>query len=67
MTAQEFEALDLNSQANLVWEGEFIGTRVVDDVYIQRYKLTDFEVDVYYDPMNNKIIRIYRNSKRQAD
>ena len=42
----------------MVWEGEFVGTRVVDDVYIQRYKLTSFEVDVHYDPMENKIIRI---------
>ena len=58
MTVNEFEALNINAQANAVWEGEFVGSRVVDDVFIQRYKLTGLDVDVYYDPMNNKIIRI---------
>ena len=57
-THKEFEALDITAQADLVWKGEFLGSRVVDDVYLQRYKLTSFEVEVYYDPMNNKIFRI---------
>ena len=50
--------LHITAQTNLVWEGEFVGSRVVDDMFIQRYKLSSFDVDVYYDPMHNKIIRI---------
>ncbi len=64
MTIKEFEALDINAQANLVWDGEFVGSRVVDDVFIQRYKLASFEVDVYYDPMENKIDRIETENTR---
>jgi hypothetical protein len=58
MTVKELEALDINAQASLVWDGEFVGSRVVDDVFIQRYRLTSFDVDVYYDPMDNKIVKI---------
>ena len=65
MTINEFKALDINAQANLVWKGEFVGSRVVDDVYIQRYKLTCFDVDVYYDPLENKIIRVETVHTRQ--
>lgn len=58
MTVEEFEALDINAQGNLVWEGELIDGHIIDDVFIQRYKLTSFDVDVRYDPMDNKIVRI---------
>ena len=66
MNIKEFEALGINAQAELVWQGEFVGTRVVDDVYIQRYKLTSFEVDLYYEPFKNHIEKL-EIVKRQAD
>jgi hypothetical protein len=58
MTIKEFEALDINAKANAVWEGKFISSHVVDDVFVQLYKLKEFYVEVYYDPMKNEIVSL---------
>jgi hypothetical protein len=59
MTLKEFQALDETTQANAVWDGTFVSSRVVDDVFMQRYDLGGFSVEVYYDPMANKVFKLH--------
>jgi len=58
MTLIEFASLDINAQANTVWNGAYVSTRVVDDHYVELYDLDSFFVEVIYDPFTNRIIDI---------
>ncbi len=58
MTLKEFEALEEVVKANAVWDGKFVSSYVVDDVFVQRYGLDGFDVEVYYDPLKNEILRV---------
>jgi hypothetical protein len=66
MTIKEFESLEINAQANAVWDGQFVSSRVVDDVFVQLYNLEGLYVEVHYDPMQNKVVAI-KPMKHQAD
>jgi hypothetical protein len=55
MTIKEFEALDITAQANAVWDGKFINSHIVDDVFVQLYQLDGFQVKVFYNPTKNQI------------
>ncbi|MES2378138.1 MAG: hypothetical protein V4553_16230 [Bacteroidota bacterium] len=47
MILEAFEALDINAQANAVWDGKFVSSHLIDDVFVQLYRLDDFYVKVY--------------------
>jgi hypothetical protein len=58
MTLSEFNRLDETAKANAVWDGKFVSSKVVDDVFIQLYELNGLKVEVYYDPIRNQIIQM---------
>jgi hypothetical protein len=58
MTLYEFISLDINEQAEAVWEGKFLGIREDSMHKIFLYKLYDFFCEVYYSKKENKIVRL---------
>lgn len=56
MTLQEFNALSLNSQAEVVWsEGEHVTNRWDEGCYLILYLLPRFYVAAYYDDERDEI------------
>lgn len=59
MNINEFDLLDINKKANILFsEGEYCGVRAYYNYKINLYSLSDFFVEVYYSPDNNEIEKI---------
>lgn len=55
MTLYEFHALNETEKADAVWHGTFLADREDAGLRIQLYSLGSFYVEVFYDPLMNKI------------
>ena len=55
MTLYQFNALDERTQAEMVWNGAFVGKRNDETHDILLYQVDSFYVEVYYHRANNLI------------
>ena len=59
MTLYEFIALDKNSKANTLWQqGKYLAMRDEGGFRFALYELEDFFVQVTYDRVANKIVKL---------
>ena len=58
VTKSEFNAFDENAKAEVTWCGTFLTDRRVGNLKVQLYSLENFYVEVFYDPIGNRIIKI---------
>lgn len=58
MTLFEFIELEINQQAEYVWEGKFIDNRYEGDFEILVYNLGEFYAEVFYNIDLNEITHI---------
>ncbi len=58
MTLKEFRALNINEQANAVWNGTFLATVAEPKYNVHLYNVSDFYVKVYYSNKLNEIVKI---------
>ncbi|HTE01448.1 MAG TPA: hypothetical protein VK668_19310 [Mucilaginibacter sp.] len=63
ITLYEFNGLSENDKGEEVFNSSFLGNREEGGIKVQLYSLEDFYVEVYYDPVNNRILR-FRAFKR---
>ncbi|MDB5141071.1 MAG: hypothetical protein JWR12_2987 [Mucilaginibacter sp.] len=57
LTLYDFNSLNANEKADAVWTGIFLTDREDNGLKVQLYSLNDFFVEVFYDPVANKILR----------
>ena len=55
LSLYDFNALNDNEKAEAVWHGTFLADRQDGELTIQLYSLTNFYVEVFYDPKANRI------------
>jgi hypothetical protein len=53
-----FIGLDINAQAEYVWQGEFLATRTEGECRINLYNLGEFYAEVFYNHVSNEIVNI---------
>jgi hypothetical protein len=53
-----FVAMSETEQANIVWEGTYLGNRLEGQHMVQLYSVSTFFVEVFYDISNNRISRL---------
>lgn len=58
MTLLHFISLDMNEEAECIWQGTFLAMRSDAEHHILLYRLEDFYAEVFYDMRQNKIARI---------
>ena len=58
MSLYEFVILKKDEQANAVWNGTFIADRIFRRSHVHLYVIEDFFVEVSYNALKNKIVRI---------
>jgi hypothetical protein len=58
ITRFDFERMSLAEQGEAVWKGTYIGERRENGVWIQCYSLESFYVEVFYDDIDNHIIKM---------
>jgi hypothetical protein len=58
MTLLYFIGLDLNEQAECIWQGTCLAMRSEPGHKILLYRLHDFYAEVFYDEQQNEIVRI---------
>jgi len=58
MTLFEFIGLDINQQAEYVWQGKHVDTRHEGDFEILLYNVGDFYAEVFYDNNIREITHI---------
>jgi hypothetical protein len=58
MTLYQFSALAINEQANAVWDGTLLDSRVEAIYHVHLYAVGDFYVEVYYSNKLNEIVKI---------
>lgn len=58
MTLEEFDSLDMNARAELLWEHSPLDERREDGHVILLYSLNRFYAEVWYDWGDNRIINI---------
>jgi len=58
ITLYQFLALDLNEQAEVLWKGAYLGNRMEGKVTVQLYSVSNFYAELYYDRVENSIIKI---------
>ena len=60
LTFYDFEALDENGKAGAVFtDGVFIDDRFEDGLTVQLYRLNNFYVEVFYDAVENRIVKYH--------
>lgn len=57
LTLYDFNGLTANEKANAVWQGTFLADREENGLTVQLYSVSSFYVEVFYDPLANKILR----------
>jgi len=58
MTLLRFIDLNMNEQAECIWQGIFLAMRSDAEHHILLYRLDDFYAEVFYDIQQNKIARV---------
>lgn len=58
MTLFNFLGLDMDQQAAIVWQGEYLADRCEGDNRMLLYRVHDFYAEVTYDSVANKITYI---------
>jgi len=58
MTLLYFIGLDLNEQAECIWQGTFLAMRSDAHHKILLYRIGDFYAEVFYDNKENKVTQI---------
>ena len=58
ITHYDFLAMSETEQYEAVWKGTFLGDRKDGNLWVQCYSLESFYIEVYYDAVNNKLLRI---------
>lgn len=53
----DFNLMDDDGKAALVWTGSFLGDREENGLRVQLYSIDNFYVEVFYDGTANKILR----------
>ena len=53
-----FLGLDINQQAEYVWQGIYLTSRTDNDLQVLLYNLGEFYAEVFFDPRNTKITYI---------
>ncbi|PAW92276.1 hypothetical protein CKK33_01720 [Mucilaginibacter sp. MD40] len=64
LTLYDFNVLPEDEKADAVWSGTFLADREENDLKVQLYSVSCFYVEVYYDPVANKILRFRAFSSR---
>ncbi len=57
ITVLDFNQMLLEEQASVALTGTFLGDRKEGSVVVQLQRLDNFYVEVFYDPMQNEILR----------
>ena len=57
LTLYDFNALSENEKADAVWSGTFLADREENGLTVQLYAINNFYVELFYDPVANKILR----------
>lgn len=58
MTLLHFIGLSLQEQADQVWQGKFITSRIEGGLYVLLYRVDDFYAEVFYDPAKHAITQV---------
>jgi len=56
MTLYEFNFLSEDEKAHAVWQGAFLADREENGLMVQLYAISNFYVEVFYDPAANEIL-----------
>ena len=56
LTLYDFNGLTDDEKANAVWCGTFLADRFETNFTVQLYAVSSFYVEVFYDPLENKIV-----------
>ena len=56
LTTEDFNALPETEKAEAVWQGSFLADREENGLTIQLYAVSSFYVELFYDPLANKIL-----------
>ncbi|MES2112222.1 MAG: hypothetical protein V4577_25930 [Bacteroidota bacterium] len=56
LTLHDFNKLTHNQKAEAVWQSSFLADRYENGLAVQLYALSCFYVEVFYDPLANKIV-----------
>lgn len=57
ITVLDFNQMALEEQANVAITGTFLGDRQQGAVVVQLQRLDNFYIEVFYDPLQNEILR----------
>lgn len=57
ITLYDFISMSDNQRGEITFARECLGDRREDSLHIQLYRIDEFYVEVFYDPVNNRIIR----------
>jgi hypothetical protein len=58
LSLNAFVAMNETEQANIVWEGTYLGNRLEGQHMVQLYSVSTFFVEVFYDMPSNCISRL---------
>ncbi len=58
MTLFHFIGLDLDQQADFVWRGALLATRMEDKQHVLLYRAGNFFAEIFYDVQQHKIVYI---------
>jgi hypothetical protein len=56
LTLYDFNGMTDTEKGNAVWGGTFLADRFENDLTIQLYAVSNFYVEVFYDPQANQIV-----------
>ena len=56
LTQHDFDQLPETEKAEAVWQGKFLSDREENGLMVQLYTVDDFYIEVFYDPLANKIL-----------
>ena len=57
LTRYDFDGFTEDEKARAVWDGTFLADREENGLTVQLYSLGSFYVELFYDPIANKILR----------
>jgi len=56
LTLYDFNVLTDTEKAKAVWQGSFLADREENGLTVQLYAVSNFYVELFYDPLANKIL-----------
>ncbi|QXV63706.1 hypothetical protein INP83_11350 [Mucilaginibacter sp. 21P] len=58
ITLYDFHGMNMHDKAAATWEGVYLGYRTDDQFTIQLYSIGSFYAEIFYDNLQNKIVKI---------